>query len=361
MNYFTYLCFAKYKSEIGSDGKMPGFNLSKPQQLIYDMEKFLGGAVSNIAVSVFYKNGFDEELMQRALNAVVETNSSLRIKINSSGGESIQYFGEFSAETFPVYFFPCENEFREWAEDFAKKPMDLHGKLYDFAIILIGGNQCGIMFKLHHLIADAWSIGVLIEKTGECYEKIQKEQSPEPEEHSYADYAAKEGRYINSARYQKDRDFWLGQFEKCREITYLSDRISDDSSSRRINRSLSKELSEKIRNYASGNSLSVFGVLLTALSAYISRVKSRESFYLGTAVVNRSGIAEKKTIGMFINTIAILTDLDGSLSFAESALRISNEYIGAFRHQKYNYSDVLKDIREKYGFKEKLYDVIISY
>lgn len=64
---------------------------------------------------------------------------------------------------------------------------------------------------------------------------------------------------------------------------------------------------------------------------------------------------------MFINAVPMLMELQNEKSFAENLSETENTAFSVFRHQRYNYRDVLTDIREQFGFQEKLYDVVLSY
>lgn len=57
----------------------------------------------------------------------------------------------------------------------------------------------------------------------------------------------------------------------------------------------------------------------------------------------------------------MLIELDNTKSFADNLSAIESTAFSVFRHQKYNYDDVLSAIRKEYNFTEKLYDVMISY
>ena len=86
-----------------------------------------------------------------------------------------------------------------------------------------------------------------------------------------------------------------------------------------------------------------------------------EKFYVGTAILNRTNRQEQNTMGMFINTVPLLMELDNQKSFLENLQTVADSCISLLRHQKYNYSDVLQMLRSKYQFQEKLYDVLLSY
>ena len=165
-----------------------------------------------------------------------------------------------------------------------------------------------------------------------------------------------------SNRYEKDKNYYLEQFQKCENITYLSDVQTNSFVSKRKTFTIDTKKSRLIYSYVEQTHISPFVLFITVLSTYISRIKmNTEKFFIGTVVLNRAGIREKNTIGMFINTIPLLIELDNSQNFSENLSHIQDVIFTAFRHQKYNYSDVLADIRKNYNFNEKLYDVMLSY
>ena len=177
-----------------------------------------------------------------------------------------------------------------------------------------------------------------------------------------SDNQGSENKYIDSKRYEKDRNFFLQQFQKCDEVTYLNEKQSNTLESCRKTFIIEKNQAKQIVDYVQKKGISVFMLLTAILSTYMNRVKmNEEKFYIGTAVLNRNGIKEKNTMGMFVNTVPMLIELDNTKSFAENLTNIEQTLFSVLRHQKYNYGEVLSAIRKEYGFAEKLYDVMISY
>ena len=125
---------------------------------------------------------------------------------------------------------------------------------------------------------------------------------------------------------------------------------------------IDKEQTSIINTYAQQKGTSAFMLFTAALSTYMNRIKmNAEKFYIGTAVLNRSGVKENNTVGMFVNTAPMLMELDNTKSFAENLSAIEGTAFSVFRHQKYNYGDVLSTIRKEFNFTQKLYDIMISY
>lgn len=101
---------------------------------------------------------------------------------------------------------------------------------------------------------------------------------------------------------------------------------------------------------------------MTALAVYFSRIRQNtEKFYIGSAVLNRSGAREKNTAGMFVNMIPMLIEVASEQTFAYNLALVKSASFAAFRHQKFNYSNILSAIREECGAGERLYDVMLSY
>jgi len=330
-------------------------NLTKPQKLIYDMEKFAGGAIAVICGSMLVHGKKDLSEIRRVVNELYRLNTALCMRIVETDGDVSQTVCDYAEQDFNVLCFENKAELDAYAEDYAKKPLDFYGNLCEINIVTLP-KQYGLLIKLHHIIGDAWTLSLL----GTQFNKLMNGE--EVEAYSYADYVESENAYIQSKRYEKDKVFFVEQFKKCDEVTYLSEKQSASLNACRKTFVIDKEQTSLINAYAQQKGTSAFMLFTAALATYMNRVKmNAEKFYIGTAVLNRSGVKDNNTVGMFVNTAPMLMELDNAKSFAENLSAIEDTAFSVFRHQKYNYGDVLATIRKEFGFTEKLYDVMISY
>lgn len=330
-------------------------NLTKPQKLIYDMEKFAGGAISVICGSMLVKGKKDLSEIKTAVNEIYRLNDALRIRIVETDDEISQTVCDYSEQEIPVLCFENKAKLDSYAEKYAKIPLDFYGNLCEINIVTLP-TQYGLLIKLHHIIGDAWTLSLL----GTQFNKLINGEMVEA--FSYADYVESENTYIQSKRYEKDRAFFTEQLKKCDEVTYINEKQSDSLKASRKTFVIDKSIANNIKTYAAKNNTSAFMLFTTALSTYINRTKmNTEKFYIGTAVLNRNGVKEQNTAGMFVNTAPMLIELDNNKSFAENLSSVEDTAFSIFRHQKFNYGDVLSTIRNEFNFTEKLYDVMISY
>ncbi len=64
--------------------------LTKPQKLIYDMEKFAGGTIAVICGSILVNGDEDLSLIKKNVNQLYQINTALRIEITEMGHEVSQ-------------------------------------------------------------------------------------------------------------------------------------------------------------------------------------------------------------------------------------------------------------------------------
>ena len=358
--------------------------LSKPQSSIWNMEQYFGGSIANITASVLLTDPVNQVALNGALNNMLEQCDSLRIRITSQQGIPMQQVRSFTPQEFETKHFPAKPELTEWATALARKPFDINGDLYKFYIIFVD-HQPGFILHLHHLTADAWTLSFLIHCVLDYLDGIK------PDTNSYLDYLTDEQDYESSMRRMKDKQYFLSVFEKCSEPVYFNDRqlrqdtqdtpVTQDkqerqnmqnglkirsaqqksTESKRLSFTLNASDTDEIMAFCGKCNISPFAMFLNTFATYLYRIKGAQDFFIGTTIINRATKKEKNTAGMFINTVPIRFHIDDEKSTLENIQNTTVSLSGAFRHQKYPISDFLTDIRETYGFTEKLFDVTLNF
>ncbi len=331
------------------------YDLSKPQRSVYEIETYAGGSISVVCGSMFLKGTRSLEELQNAVNKIYEINDALRLCIVRTEHGVQQKVEEFVEQDAEVLGFKKRETFDLYADACAKDPLDLYGLLCIIKIILLE-DRYGILIKLHHVIGDAWALSLI------CSQFNSILSGEVPKAYSYVEYLDKEKFYMKGIGQGKDKAFFLGRFKECGKVTYLSEKGGKSFCSVRKTFVLDVRKSGQIVTYAKARNVSLFVLSMAVLAVYMSRTKwNVDKFYIGTAALNRAGGHDKNTVGMFVNSLPMLICLDNEKSFWDNLLQIRQESFSVFRHQRYGYSEVLKDIREAYHFNEKLYDVVLSY
>lgn len=331
------------------------YRLTNPQKLIYDMEKYAGGATAVICGSILIDGMISQLQLTSAVNKIFQINDALRTRITEMEAVPYQQIIPYEPQIINVLHFDAEAQLHSYAEAYAKEPIPLAGDLCNIQAVFLP-DQFGLIIKCHHIISDAWTLTLI------CSQFNAILAGEQPSAFPYAEYAENEAAYMHSQRYIKDRSFFLEQFKSCDEAIYLSEKPGNSREAQRKTFHMDTVQTGKIRSWADKHSTSPFVLFLTAFAVYFSRVKmNAEKFYIGTPILNRSTFKEKNTMGMFINTVPILSSIDYGATFTENLAVMQSGVFSALRHQKFNYGDLLAAIRQKFNFTETLYDVILSY
>ena len=331
--------------------------LTKAQELVYNMDRFLGEGSATICGSILLKNSYTAEELQAAALQLISANDALHIRLQTDHeGKPMQVFQEDLHVEVPSLYFPHKEALKEYASRWAKEPLSPEGPLFQLYILQLPEHCCGYLIKLHHLIADAWTLSLLGSQL------ISFLNGVDPHIFSYADHVRAQQKYILSKRHVRDRDFFENQFLKCEEMTYLSKKQTSSHHADRITHSICGDDAEKLLSYAQEAETSPFILFLSAFAIYMSRVNlNKERFFIGTSVLNRNNIMDKHTAGMFVHTLPLLMELNNSATFCENVKLIENSVFSAFRHQGFHYGNTLELLRKEHQFKEPLYDVTLSY
>ena len=224
----------------------------------------------------------------------------------------------------------------------------------------------GVITVFHHLIADAWSLSLFISEITDIYSKLLSINNssfetftPYP---SYSTYIASCEEYEKSERYVKDKDFWTNDFKSFPELTYIykGSQSTSSNASRKIC-SFDDVFYDTIRNFCKNHKCSIYTFFMAIFSIYLAKINNTSSAILGTPVLNRSNFKEKNTSGMFVSTVPFKINIDSNINFIDFLDQVSLKQTSIFRHQKYPYMKLLKNIKDKYSINENLYDFVLSY
>lgn len=348
------------------DKKM--YTLSRPQKTIWYMEKlYKDSGMTNICGTVRFKIGVDFELLRKAINIFVSANDAMRVKVLEDNGTPYQYIKDY--KEFEVKFVDfsdkTKEEFYRWEEIESKKPIDTSSsELFEFIMIKFSDLEGGYLIKVNHIISDAWSIMLLVSDIKDIYSELVYGNFEKYEKPSYLDYIDSEEEYFNSKRYISDKEYWEEKLKDFEEVTTLKDNVGDKSFTNATRKTflVPEKLNRKMKSFCEENKVSEYALFIGALAMYINRVKNKENILFGTSLLNRTGIKEKETIGMFASTaVPLKVDIKDDTNFSMFIKEISKEILSVLRHQKYPYEDMLKIAQNANKSTDKIFDIVLNY
>ena len=274
-------------------------------------------------------------------------------------------FSEFEIENVMVN---TDEDIKDIENEMSNTPFEvLDNLLFSFKTFTFPDGHGGFVITAHHLISDAWTAGLVVNEIMDYYEKIINSQIIDNQNPSYLDYITSEQEYLNSEKFNKDKEFWNEIFKTVPEVaTIPSINVENSNSSlsckaKRKQFVIPKETMNLINEFCKQNKASAFNFFMAVLAIYLSRVSSLDDFTIGTPILNRGNFKEKQTTGMYISTIPFRISINHKIPFAEFLSNISADFSKIFRHQKYPYQYLLEDLRKKDSSIPNLYNILLSY
>lgn len=345
------------------------YNLTNPQKSIWFTEQFYKGTpIENITGCVIVLEKLNLKALQKAINLFVKSNDSFRLKFTVKDDKPLQYLSSFSEFEIENVMVNTDEDIKDIENEMSNTPFEvLDNLLFSFKTFTFPDGHGGFVITAHHLISDAWTAGLVVNEIMDYYEKIINSQIIDNQNPSYLDYITSEQEYLNSEKFNKDKEFWNEIFKTVPEVaTIPSINVENSNSSlsckaKRKQFVIPKETMNLINEFCKQNKASAFNFFMAVLAIYLSKVSSLDDFTIGTPILNRGNFKEKQTTGMYISTIPFRISINHKIPFAEFLSNISADFLKIFRHQKYPYQYLLEDLRKKDSSIPNLYNILLSY
>ncbi|MBN2105047.1 amino acid adenylation domain-containing protein [bacterium] len=333
------------------------------KRIWYAEKKYSDSNLWNIIFTHDFLGAVDVDLMRRAIMTCIRSNDGLRLQFNEANGNVQQYVSEVEPECIEIFEFENEVEKDLFLNNLSAKPFHvMDSNLYYFCIYKVKFH-IGFYMKLHHIICDAWTVRLICEQIWGNYQQFVTGEYHTESYPSYIDYLTSEAKYLHSPVMEKNRCYWLDLLRnmpaslKLSRLTVKKGTID----SQRLNFYLSEDMTDAIRDFCAEQTMQPFHFLFSAFLCCLSKCSLQKEFVLGTVVHNRTGRKEKKTVGMFVNTVPFRASLNDLNSFIDLVQSVTKNIKSHLRHQKYPFDLLLTDLKDTYGYSTDWMEVVFSY
>lgn len=330
------------------------FPLSRGQQAIWFLHQLAPtSAAYNLAGAATVRSNLDLNALDRALSHLVERHDALRTTFVAREGEPFQRTNERGTAVLPVEdaaeWHPERLDDRLAAESL--EPIDLQtGPLIRLRLFKHAKDHYTLLIVVHHIVADFWSLGIVLEELGALYEREIGAGSGElpAAPGRYVDYVEWQTRMLESAG-GRLWEYWRRQLEgELPTLTLPQDRSrppvqSYAGSSYQFR--FDREATGQMKGLARGHDATLFVVLLAGFQALLNRYSGQDGFLIGVPTAGRSRREFRSTVGYFANPVVLRANLSGDLTFSDHLLRARESAISAFEHQDYPFPLLVERIQ----------------
>jgi acyl carrier protein len=350
-------------------GRLP---LSFAQQALWFIDQLEPDkSIYNSPGAVRLEGRLDLNALERCVNEIVRRHETLRTRIVVEEGQPVQVIDNWEYRRLAVEDLTSLTEegrdevVRRMIREEARARFDLaQGPLMRVRVLKLEEERHILLFTIHHIVSDAWSMGVLIREVGILYRAYHAgEESPLPElEIQYADYAKWQRQYLSNGALDEHLAYWKRHLSgKLSLLNLPMDHPRPPAPSYRgaaKSLLLSAELRQTLQALSRQEGTTMFMTLLASFKALLYRLTAQEDIIIGTAAANRNRGEVEPLIGYFVNVLPMRTDLSGNPRFSELLKRVKEVSLGAYAHQDMPFEKLIKEMQlERTIWEMPLYNV----
>ncbi|HKY19588.1 MAG TPA: condensation domain-containing protein, partial [Vicinamibacterales bacterium] len=338
------------------------YPLSFSQQRLWFIDQLEGGSAQyNIPVALGLTGRLNQDALQQALDAIVARHAVLRTVFRQIDDEPVQVVRP--AVTVLVDRIDLsglsEAERSQRVQDLtvaeAKKPFDLSRDLMlRCGLIHLGADSHVVLFTMHHIASDGWSMGVLIKEFVALYEAfIEGRPDPLPPlPVQYADFAGWQRQAMQGGLLEAELAHWQARLAGMPTIHSLpldKPRPAEQSfAANRHSQVIDRAMLDALRHLGRAHGATLFMVLQAAFAALLSRFSGETDVVMGVPNAGRTQKELAPLIGFFINTLIFRTQISEDLQVKELLEQAKHTALDAFAHSNIPFdllSDALKHER----------------
>ncbi|MEL7500832.1 MAG: condensation domain-containing protein, partial [Cyanobacteria bacterium J06554_6] len=310
-------------------------------------------AVYNLPMAIQVEGFLDVAALTQSLNEIVRRHEVLRTQFVIESGQPMQVIGE----PVPIHIQQTDlqgvedlaDQVRQAAIAAAQTPFNLsQDRLFRVSLLRLSDTQAVVLFTLHHIIADAWSLEILVQELGIFYRAaLMGQQATLPTlPVQYADFAIWQRDWLQGEQLEQQLNFWREQLDTNASVLQLP----ADFPRARVQTyrgaveqfSLSKELSQQISTLAQRQSATVFMALLAAFKVLLYRYTGQTDVVVGTPIANRHRAEVEGLIGLFVNTLVLRSRLSPQETFNDLLDQVKATTLAAYDHQDLSFEKLVE-------------------
>nr|WP_243654735.1 non-ribosomal peptide synthase/polyketide synthase [Nocardia alba] len=350
--------------------------LSLAQQRMWFLNQFdTASSVNNIPVAVRLTGALDVAALQLAVADVLARHETLRTVYPSTDGTPHQVIlpvegnvPDLTPETV------APEQVRDRIAELITTGFDVIDEVPLRAKLMrIADEEFVLVFVAHHISADGWSMGPLTRDVMIAYAARATGAAPgwAPMPVQYADFSVWQREVLGAETDEtsliaQQADYWKRALAGVPdELNLPLDRPRPSTQSfagGRVLFPIGGDIHAGLSTIAREQNATLFMVVHTALAVFLARMSGTEDIVIGTPIAGRGEAELDNVIGMFVNTLALRTQVGGQRSFAELLTQAKEADLAAFAHADIPFERLVELLNpERSTARHPLFQVALSF
>lgn len=316
------------------------YELGYAQKRIYSVTNITpDGIAYNMPQILRLKGAVKVDRIRQAVQDIVDANSVLRTSFQLVDGKPRQLILPSLKLEIPELDVSIE-DIQMQMEAFVR-PFDLSNPPLFRMLLLHTSDADFLLMDFHHIICDGMS---LLNFSREFVRRYNGEQVEAPQL-QFVDYCE----WSNTRDISNQGKYWKNVFEDIPEALNLpTDYVRPKEMSYRgdkVSLMLSQEDTALIDQFATQRNTTPYVIFLSALMILLNRYSGgKKDIVIGSPISGRTQAETLKMFGMFVNTLAIRSNVKDDISFDAFLKEIDDTCIKAYENQDYPFDRLINDL-----------------
>ena len=315
------------------------------------------GAAYNLPGAVRLQGELKVEALVAAFEALMARHEPLRTLFSLEDGAWVRRLQPAAALPLERRDFAGAAERERLLEDCVREqaslPFDLQrGPLLRVCLVRMAEQEHVLLLTLHHIVADGWSMNVLIDEFSRLYAQCVAGALPQlpalPIQ--YADYAVWQRSWLEAGELQRQLDYWTAQLGDEQPVLELPTDFPRPASPSyrgvRLEFAIEPELTQRLRALAQQQGVTLFMLLLASFQTLLHRYTGQDDIRVGVPIAGRSKAETEGLIGLFVNTQVLRSQPRGDLPFSALLAQVKAAVLGAQAHQELPFERLINALQQ---------------
>ncbi len=352
----------KSKDEIEKLGVQEYYEASSAQKRMYAVNELIEDAIPyNFAAVYNVKGKIDKEKIQNCFSKIVQRHEAFRTRFDMVDGEVVQIIED--SVDFEVKFQAAEKENLDEAIQENIKAFDLaKAPLLRVVFISLNEEEHVMVMDMHHIISDQSSLGVMLKEISMIY---QGQELPELEI-QYKDFAKWQNDFFRSGKVKKQLEYWKKEFEGGIPVMDLYTDYDRPEimgyEGAKVRFAFEDDINDKIIAFSKEQGITPYMFIMAALNIMLWRYTNQKDVVIGTAIAGRRHAKLESIIGMFVNTLAIKSEIDENTVIKDYLQYTKEKMVRAYDNQDCQFDMLVEELGvPKNVSRNPLFDILFNY
>ncbi|TDT22739.1 amino acid adenylation domain-containing protein [Streptomyces sp. BK208] len=327
------------------------FPSSFAQRRLWFVEQLVPGTAQHHLGMQFRVTGtIDVDALAWSVNRTVARHEALRTRFGTIDGSPVQVVAAEGAVGVDTFAVESDADVDTLVTELVRKPFDLARPPLLRVALVRGPSRTVLVFVVHHIISDAWSVGILASEVAESYRtRLAGGVADLPElSVQYVDFTQWQRERTDTTEYAEYRRAWADMLRGAPQSLDLPfDRPRppvQTFAGGSVTFEVPPNLKRRLDRVSEATGATTFMTLLAAYFVVLARLSGERDLLVASPTAGRTQVETEQLIGFFANTLVLRSHPSDELAFDEYLKHVRECCLAAFTHQEVPFEHLVEDL-----------------